>query len=103
MAIVELPLVNDIRERVGRWRRAGSPGTTRTTLELQQERYARHCLTATGPSTSRAVRPQGSAKRPPSKAYRQRKGQRAVRVVKVRPQQLLDPGEAVLDGVVVDV
>jgi type III restriction enzyme len=31
---VELPLVNDIRERVGRWRAAGYPGATRTTLEL---------------------------------------------------------------------
>lgn len=31
---VELPVVNDIRERVGRWRAAGYPGATRTTLEL---------------------------------------------------------------------
>lgn len=32
--VVELPLVNDIRARVGRWREAGYPGATRTTLDL---------------------------------------------------------------------
>jgi type III restriction enzyme len=31
---VELPLVNDIRDRVRRWREAGYPGATRTTLDL---------------------------------------------------------------------
>ncbi|MBA2255282.1 MAG: DEAD/DEAH box helicase family protein, partial [Chloroflexi bacterium] len=31
---VELPLVNDIRGRVRRWRDAGYPGATRTTLDL---------------------------------------------------------------------
>ena len=31
---VELPVVNDIRERVGHWRAASYPGATRTTLEL---------------------------------------------------------------------
>jgi len=31
---VELPLVNDIRGRVQRWREAGYPGATRTTLDL---------------------------------------------------------------------
>src|SRR5450759_3676617 len=31
---VELPVVNDIRERVRRWREAGYPGATRTTLDL---------------------------------------------------------------------
>src|SRR5262245_12239135 len=31
---VPLPWVNDIRERVRRWRDAGHPGATRTTLEL---------------------------------------------------------------------
>jgi len=32
--IIELKLVNLIRERVAAWRRAGFPGVTRTTLEL---------------------------------------------------------------------
>jgi len=31
---VELPVVNDIRERVRRWREAGHPGVSRTTLDL---------------------------------------------------------------------
>lgn len=31
---VELPVVNDIRERVRRWRDAGYPGASRTTLDL---------------------------------------------------------------------
>lgn len=31
---VELPLVNDIRTRVARWREAGYPGASRTTLDL---------------------------------------------------------------------
>lgn len=31
---VQLPLVNEIRQRVGRWRIAGYPGASRTTLEL---------------------------------------------------------------------
>ena len=31
---VPLPLVNDVRERVRRWREAGYPGATRTTLDL---------------------------------------------------------------------
>ncbi|HEV3145926.1 MAG TPA: hypothetical protein VGZ47_18720 [Gemmataceae bacterium] len=34
--VVPLPLVNEIRERVKEWRRAGYPGVTRTTLELLQ-------------------------------------------------------------------
>ena len=38
---VELPVVNDIRERVGRWRVAGYPGATRTTLELLRHWQAR--------------------------------------------------------------
>lgn len=33
---VELPVVNQIRERVKAWRTAGYPGVTRTTLELLQ-------------------------------------------------------------------
>lgn len=31
---VQLPLVNEIRARVRRWREAGYPGATRTTLDL---------------------------------------------------------------------
>ena len=31
---VELPIVNEIRRHVGRWREAGYPGATRTTLDL---------------------------------------------------------------------
>jgi type III restriction enzyme len=31
---VELPLVNDVRARVARWREAGYPGASRTTLDL---------------------------------------------------------------------
>jgi len=38
---VELPLVNDIRERVDRWRVAGYPGATRTTLELLRHWHGR--------------------------------------------------------------
>lgn len=35
--LVELPLVNDIRGRVQRWREAGYPGATRTTLDLLRQ------------------------------------------------------------------
>jgi type III restriction enzyme len=35
---IELELVNRIRERVDRWREAGYPGVTRTTLELLPRR-----------------------------------------------------------------
>ncbi len=31
---VELPIVNEIRKHIARWREAGYPGTTRTTLDL---------------------------------------------------------------------